>query len=302
MRYPRPAVVGRFFKPSRPDYQSGPRVFHFCPLAYGGPTVQLVPRRWQPCGSWRRPAAWARRTPPWHKETATMDHEHIHFVTGRLAEHALRELLPSLAAEVGFDYSVGVMPITVAALMTPAWIARHVRRRPRRRGCCCPATAPATWSRSAASWVCPSNSGPRTSASCRSSLAAAAGAGRYGALRHRDRGRDQSCAPPPAGRDPGHGPAAGGRRRGRDRRRLRARRAVVGRGRVRAGAARRRAAGLDRQLESGGDRAGRAGRSRVGPVGELRPIARRPATGAAKWWRSRTSSRRWAGWTKPSSG
>jgi dihydropteroate synthase-like protein len=52
--------------------------------------------------------------------------EHIHFVTGRLAEHALRSVLQSLAADVGFEYSVGVMPITVAALMTPKWIARHL--------------------------------------------------------------------------------------------------------------------------------------------------------------------------------
>jgi len=55
-----------------------------------------------------------------------MGGEHIHFVTGRLAEQALRAVLEPLAAEVGFEYSVGVMPITVAALMTPKWIARHV--------------------------------------------------------------------------------------------------------------------------------------------------------------------------------
>ncbi len=53
--------------------------------------------------------------------------EHIHFVTGRLAEHALRRLLPSLAADVGFSYSVDVLPITVAALMRPDWIAKHIR-------------------------------------------------------------------------------------------------------------------------------------------------------------------------------
>ena len=52
--------------------------------------------------------------------------QQIHFVTGRLAEHALRALLAQLGAEAGFAYSVGVMPITVAALMTPAWIARHI--------------------------------------------------------------------------------------------------------------------------------------------------------------------------------
>jgi len=53
--------------------------------------------------------------------------EHIHFVTGRLAQHALREIVKPLAEEVGFRYSVDVLPITVAALMTPAWIARHLQ-------------------------------------------------------------------------------------------------------------------------------------------------------------------------------
>lgn len=56
-----------------------------------------------------------------------MANEHIHFVTGRLARHSLEQLLPALAAEVGFSYSIDVMPITVAALMTPAWIAKHIQ-------------------------------------------------------------------------------------------------------------------------------------------------------------------------------
>ncbi len=55
-----------------------------------------------------------------------MERENIHFVTGRLAEHALRSILGPLAEAAGFDYSVAVMPISVAALMTPAWIARHI--------------------------------------------------------------------------------------------------------------------------------------------------------------------------------
>ena len=55
-----------------------------------------------------------------------MPAEQIHFVTGRLAEHALRPVVASLAERAGFDYSIEVLPITVAALMTPAWIARHV--------------------------------------------------------------------------------------------------------------------------------------------------------------------------------
>jgi dihydropteroate synthase-like protein len=52
---------------------------------------------------------------------------HIHFVTGRLAEHSLRRVAAELAAGAGFSYSIDVLPITVAALMTPAWIARHWR-------------------------------------------------------------------------------------------------------------------------------------------------------------------------------
>lgn len=55
-----------------------------------------------------------------------MAREHIHFVTGRLAEFALRKLLVTLAPQVGFDYSISVLGITVAALMTPAWIARRL--------------------------------------------------------------------------------------------------------------------------------------------------------------------------------
>ena len=52
---------------------------------------------------------------------------HIHFVTGRLAEHALRKVLTRVAAEIGFRYSVDVLPITVAALMTPEWIAKRIQ-------------------------------------------------------------------------------------------------------------------------------------------------------------------------------
>ncbi|MBX3426914.1 MAG: dihydropteroate synthase [Pirellulales bacterium] len=51
--------------------------------------------------------------------------EHIHFVTGRLAEQALRRQVAALAERLGFAYSIDVLPITVAALMTPAWIAKH---------------------------------------------------------------------------------------------------------------------------------------------------------------------------------
>lgn len=56
-----------------------------------------------------------------------MPQPHIHFVTGRLAHHALEQLLPDLARQAGFAYSVDVLPITVAALMTPEWIARRIQ-------------------------------------------------------------------------------------------------------------------------------------------------------------------------------
>jgi dihydropteroate synthase len=49
--------------------------------------------------------------------------EHIHFITGRLAEFSLREQLADLAPRVGFDYSIEVLGITVAALMTTDWVA-----------------------------------------------------------------------------------------------------------------------------------------------------------------------------------
>ncbi|HTU16448.1 MAG TPA: DUF6513 domain-containing protein [Gemmataceae bacterium] len=51
---------------------------------------------------------------------------HLLFVTGKLAEPSLRRMLEELAPRGGFDYSVAVLPITVAALATTPWIARHL--------------------------------------------------------------------------------------------------------------------------------------------------------------------------------
>lgn len=48
------------------------------------------------------------------------------FVTGRLAEFALRQVLDRLASESEFDTEIAVLPITVAALMTSRWVARHL--------------------------------------------------------------------------------------------------------------------------------------------------------------------------------
>jgi dihydropteroate synthase len=50
----------------------------------------------------------------------------IAFVTGRLAERGLGALLARVAPELGFDYTLIRLEIQVAALMTPAWVARRL--------------------------------------------------------------------------------------------------------------------------------------------------------------------------------
>ena len=54
------------------------------------------------------------------------DRPRIHFVTGKLAEHSLRQVLERLAPRAGFDCTMQVLNITVAALMTTPWIARRL--------------------------------------------------------------------------------------------------------------------------------------------------------------------------------
>lgn len=48
------------------------------------------------------------------------------FVTGKLAEPALRRVVDELAPAAGFEAHVAVLPITVAALMTTNWVSRHL--------------------------------------------------------------------------------------------------------------------------------------------------------------------------------
>jgi dihydropteroate synthase len=55
--------------------------------------------------------------------TGTPPHR-VLFVTGKLAEPALRGVLAS--ANLPFEYDVAVLGITVAALMTTTWIAKHL--------------------------------------------------------------------------------------------------------------------------------------------------------------------------------
>ncbi len=50
--------------------------------------------------------------------------EQIVFVTGKLAEFSLRRIVERLSADIGFDFHVAVLPISVAALMQVDWVAR----------------------------------------------------------------------------------------------------------------------------------------------------------------------------------
>src|SRR5688500_12763685 len=52
------------------------------------------------------------------------DPQRVLFVTGKLAEPALRRVLAEI--EAPFAHEVAVLRITVAALMTTDWIARHL--------------------------------------------------------------------------------------------------------------------------------------------------------------------------------
>ena len=55
--------------------------------------------------------------------------ERILFITGRLAEFSLRRVLESLSRQVGFEYEVAVLGISVAALMHADWVARKLEVR-----------------------------------------------------------------------------------------------------------------------------------------------------------------------------
>ncbi|MCA9217861.1 MAG: dihydropteroate synthase [Planctomycetales bacterium] len=62
------------------------------------------------------------KTPPPISKLRLPD-QHFHLVTGKLAARGLHDYVAKLAKELGFRYSIDVLPISVAALLTPKWIA-----------------------------------------------------------------------------------------------------------------------------------------------------------------------------------
>lgn len=59
-------------------------------------------------------------------DSTELAREHYLFVTGQLAEEAVRTIVSEVARNVGFKFSIVALPITVAALMTPKWLLRKL--------------------------------------------------------------------------------------------------------------------------------------------------------------------------------
>lgn len=60
----------------------------------------------------------------------TFSQFHYQFITGKLAAAATREIVENLQREFHFSYQIDVLPITVAALMTPRWLQRNLQVAP----------------------------------------------------------------------------------------------------------------------------------------------------------------------------
>ena len=126
-----------------------------------------------------------------------MTGEHIHFVTGRLAEPALRTTVERLAASLDFGYSIDVLPITVAALMSTKWVARHLQVPAGATRVVLPGYCGGDLESVAAAAAVPVERGPKDLRQLPAYFGQRdASLDDYGAVRHRDSRRDQSRSPP----------------------------------------------------------------------------------------------------------
>src|SRR4051794_22109520 len=100
------------FSPVRQSFRSRSCSGWWCMLVWRGG-----------CGSWRSAFLIGRPIVPPSPEAARPE---LLFAPVRLAEPALRRVLSDLAPRVGFEPVVAVLPISVAALLTTDWVARHL--------------------------------------------------------------------------------------------------------------------------------------------------------------------------------
>jgi dihydropteroate synthase len=73
------------------------------------------------------PIASKEPTPDGRNKPMASSRERILFITGKLAEYSLRQVVARLSERVGFDYRVAVLPISVAALMHVDWVRRKLQ-------------------------------------------------------------------------------------------------------------------------------------------------------------------------------
>ena len=166
--------------------------------------------------------------------------QHVLFVTGKLAEPALRRVLAEMAPPFACD--VAVLKITVAALMTTPWIARVLEVPPGTDLVLIPGLCEGDPQLDRGhSRACAWRRGRRTCARFRGTSARAPTRARLRRVGHRDRRRDQQRAALDARRHPAGGRALPRLRRRHHRHRLHARTAVPRPRRRGARAARARA-------------------------------------------------------------